>query len=182
LTAKKSVLPVIRAFSRHARKYDLRLEFVGDGPEKAAACEIVHSLDLQDKIKFLGVLEHEEVQKKLRSAMIYMQNFRTAANGDTEGMPGVIQEAMACGLPIITTRHAGIPEHVTDGETGILVEPEDEIGFAAALDQLCQSINQRRKLGESAREYAVVNLDYRRQFERLEVFMGLAVLPSNVCA
>ena len=80
---------------------------------------------------------------------------------------------MACGLPIVTTRHAGIPDHLEDGINARLVEPGDVDGFASAINELCSSVPQQERLGRAARNYAVENLDYRISHQRIEQFMGL---------
>lgn len=173
LVGKKSPLPLIRAFAPVAHRNDLRLEIIGDGEQKAPAEALVTELGLGDRVAFLGPLPHAQVRSRLRRAMIYTQHFDTGPEGDSEGMPSVIQEAMACGLPIVTTRHAGIPEHVRDGETGLTVAPGAEAAFGQALERLASSAPLRRQLGQAARDYAVSELDFHLLHQRLERFMGL---------
>ncbi|GGA94404.1 glycosyltransferase [Allosediminivita pacifica] len=173
LVGKKSPLPLIRAFARVAEQHDLRLEIAGDGPETEAAHALIAELGLEKRVFLLGRMPHDALLARMRQAMIYAQHFDTPADGDTEGMPNVIQEAMACGLPIATTRHAGIPEHVHDCETGLLVEPGDELGLGDALGRLAGDGALRDRLGRAAREHAEKELEFRRLYKRLEDFMGL---------
>lgn len=173
LVPKKSPLPLIEAFARVAHRHDLYLEIVGEGPEGRNAEALSRALGVETRVKFFGQLPHHEVHERMRSAMIYIQNFQTASSGDTEGMPNVLQEAMSCGLPIVTTDHAGISEHVQHDTTGLLVPPGDADALAAALDQMACSQSLREKIGQGGRKYAVSRLDYRVLYRRLETFMGI---------
>ena len=173
LVPKKQPLPMIRAFAQVAEAQDLTLEIAGEGPLEKSARALVSSLGMEQRIRFLGRLDHAAVRERMRSAMIYLQNFETPPDGDTEGMPTVIQEAMACGVPIVTTRHSGVPEHVVDGITGRVVEPGDVDGLAGALAALAADPDQRANIARNARAHAVAELDYRALFRRIETFIGL---------
>jgi colanic acid/amylovoran biosynthesis glycosyltransferase len=173
LVEKKTPRPLIQAFAKIADANDLRLEFIGSGPEEATAKALTQELGIAERAIFTGDLSHDEVVTRMAKANFYFQHFQTPENGDTEGMPNVIQEAMACGLPIVTTRHAGIPDHLEDGINARLVEPGDVDGFASAINELCASVPQQERLGRAARNYAVENLDYRISHQRIEQFMGL---------
>ena len=175
MVQKKSPETLLQAFAEIAAKHDLHLEIIGGGSELPKAKKLAGDLGIANRVTFAGQLPHAEVLAKMRTAMLYLQHFQTTANGDTEGMPGVIQEAMACGLPIVTTRHAGIPDHITHGENGLLVEPGDVSAFANAITTLSESPAQRKKLGDAARKYAVDELDYRISHQRIEKFMKAAV-------
>ncbi len=173
LVEKKSPLPLLRAFAKAAKSHDLSLEFIGSGPKEEPARKLAQELGITGRVRFAGDLPHEAVVKRMRQAALYVQHFQTPANGDTEGMPNVIQEAMACGLPIITTRHAGIPDHLKDTINARLLEPGDTDGFAEAICALFSSRAERERLGRAAREYAVAHLDFRISHRRIENFIGL---------
>ena len=173
MVKKKSPETMLRAFAMVADKFDLKLEIVGGGDGLPKAQRIAKELGINDRVIFSDRMRHEEVVKRMAKPMLYLQHFQTSANGDTEGMPGVIQEAMACGLPIVTTRHAGIPDHISDGENGLLVEPGDINAFANAISRLCESQQLRQKLGQTARRYAVEQVDYRISHSKIEKFMGM---------
>ncbi len=174
MVEKKSPLPLIRAFAKSANEHSLTLEFIGDGPLEGRAKGLAQELGIADRITFHGRMPHEKVIERMRNAMMYVQHFQTSENGETEGMPGVISEAMACGLPVITTRHGGIPDHLSNGVNSILLEPGDEDGFANALLEMSKSLQIRQKLGAEAREYAITHLDYRISHRKIEEFMGIA--------
>lgn len=173
LVAKKSPEVMIRAFATQCEKYDLRLEIIGSGNYRSIAEKLVDTLGVNHRVKFCGHLPHEEVLERMKAASFYFQHFQTPKNGDTEGMPNVIQEAMSCGLPIVTTRHAGIPDHLEDGVNGLMVEPNDVKSFSNAIARVANSEELQSKLGNCARNYAVNNLDYRISHLKIEKFLGL---------
>lgn len=173
LVEKKSPRHLIRAFAPVAETNNLVLDFIGSGPELEPARALAKELGIAERTRFSGSLPHREVVARMRRASLYLQHFHTPENGDTEGMPNVIQEAMACALPIVTTRHAGIPDHLQDRKTALLVEPRDAPAFTRAISELCNSPQLGRKLGQAAREYALANLDYRISHQRIETFMGI---------
>jgi colanic acid/amylovoran biosynthesis glycosyltransferase len=90
-----------------------------------------------------------------------------AADGDSEGMPVSILEASAAGLPVVSTRHAGIPEIVVDGETGFLVEERDVPGMAKAMERLLADPSLATMLGENARRRVAEHLSMDASIARL---------------
>ncbi|MCC2095898.1 MAG: glycosyltransferase [Hyphomicrobiales bacterium] len=173
LVRKKAPHLLLRAFASLAEAHDLRLEIIGDGDERARTEKLARELGVSHRVNFAGYLPHDEVVARMRRAEIYVQHFMTAADGDSEGMPNVIQEAMACGLPIVTTRHAGIPDHIEDGVTGFLVDEGDLAGFAAAWEKLACDKAARHSTCEAARKYAEEKLDFRVCHARIEAFLGI---------
>lgn len=173
LVAKKSPEVMIRAFARQCEKFDLHLEIIGSGNHREMAENLAQTLGVGERVVFRGHLPHSEVVERMKAASFYFQHFQTPKNGDTEGMPNVIQEAMSCGIPIVTTRHAGIPDHLEDGVNGLVVEPNDVDGFSNAIAKVASSKELQTKFGRNARDYAVNNLDYRISHQKIERFLGL---------
>jgi glycosyltransferase involved in cell wall biosynthesis len=172
LVGKKDPLTALEAFAKVARTHDdLRWTIAGTGPLEASFRKRAESLGLGGRIDLPGALSHDEVANLMCRATAYFQAFRTAPDGDCEGMPSVIQEAMAAGRAIVTTRHAGIPEHIVDGETGLLSDEGDVDGLASALGHVVASSELRNRLGRAARAHAEAELDYRTLYSRLEEFM-----------
>lgn len=123
---------------------DFRLTLVGDGPSlskcRAAAASV------GDLILFEGAVERGDVRRFLAQADIFCLPSRW------EGMPGSVMEAMVAGLPVVGTQVNGIADLVVDGETGLLVPPEDPEALAGALQGLLEDPEQRRRMGEGGRE------------------------------
>ena len=98
----------------------------------------------------------------------------TAAYGDMEGLPLVVVEAMATGLPVIGTRHSGIPEAVLDGDNGLIVEERDDAGLAEAIAEMTDPA-ARSRFGRRSRKIAVERFDHPRLIASLiERFRAMA--------
>jgi colanic acid/amylovoran biosynthesis glycosyltransferase len=144
-----------------------RALFIGDGPllEQVRARAAQLGLDAW----FRGALPPAEVYPLLAASRMLAAPSRTAADGDTEGLPTTIVEAAAMGLPVVATRHSGIPEAVLDGETGLLSPEGDRSALAANLRRLLDDADLRDRLGKQARENALANFDLAVQSRRLEL-------------
>ena len=106
---------------------------VGDGPLLSVVQERAHQLGLEHLVQFPGVLSPDAVAQEMRRARVFVQHSRTAEDGDEEGCPVSVMEAQLCGLPVVATRHGGIPDVVVDQQTGRLVEEGDHRGMAEAM-------------------------------------------------
>jgi len=169
LVPKKAPLTTIDAFAVAARSHKgLRLEIIGEGELEAACRSRVAALGLAGRVQLLGRRSHEFVASRMSVASIYMQHSVTAADGNTEGTPTAIQEAMAAGAAIVSTRHAGIPEVVVDGHTGLLVDEHDMDAYAAGLLRLATDHAFRLRLAAAARRFAQSELEVTRLHLRLE--------------
>ncbi len=121
-----------------------------------------------------------------RQADIFTLPSVVARNGDKEGIPGTIVEAMASGLPVVSTCHAGIPEIIQSGQHGILVEERDVPALAAAYAALIDHPSLRQHLGQAAASHALQDLDLQRRTPYLEKIYSQvsrrARLPRRRCA
>jgi glycosyltransferase involved in cell wall biosynthesis len=175
LIPKKDPFSALSAFATAAAKHpELRWTIVGAGPLQAPIRERIDRLGLTDRITLMGIVPHHQVADLMCTAGVYLQAFRMAPDGDCEGMPSAIQEAMAAGRAIVTTRHAGIPEHIRDGQNGLLYDEGDADGLARGLDTVLTSADLRKRLGMAARAHAESALDNRVLIERLERFLSAA--------
>jgi glycosyltransferase involved in cell wall biosynthesis len=131
-----------------------RLRMIGKdgGGELFEACHIlVKALKIEDRVDFLGILPPEEVFKEMKNARIFLQHsVTTPLNEDKEGTPVSVMEAMACGLPVIATRHAGIAELIIHNENGFLVEEYDYLQMAKEMIRVCKDDMVISLIGKNA--------------------------------
>jgi glycosyltransferase involved in cell wall biosynthesis len=128
-----------------ARGVDARVTFVGDGPARPALERAIAHRDLGDRVTLTGALGAADVRRHYAEADVFcLPSF-------AEGLPVVLMEAMACGLPVVTTWIAGVPELVRHGDDGLLVPPADAERLADALARLAGDEAQRRRLGAAGR-------------------------------
>lgn len=129
----------------------VRFTIVGDGPEKQSLANLASSMGVTDLVTFAGAVPHDSVKLYLKSATIFCMPFRRTPSGDQDSLSLVLMEAMASGVPVISTRLGAIPEIIDDGETGILVTPEDADGLAEAIDRLSKSTELQERYRQAAR-------------------------------
>ncbi|MEM9886965.1 MAG: glycosyltransferase [Bacteroidota bacterium] len=136
---KKGHIYTIQAFYRLRQQLPtvpVRLVFLGDGDTLSACKSLADSLGLSDCIEFRGFQDTAAIFNALDTAHCFVHHSITAENGNQEGIPNAIMEAMAMELPIISTYHAGIPELVEDGKHGYLVEEKDVDAYAAKMQDI----------------------------------------------
>ena len=144
-----------------------RLVMVGDGPLLDRCKRLVKSLEIEDRVEFLGSLSPERVQAELASASVFVQHSSTSSDGDKEGWPVAVAEAAARSLPVVATRHASIPEQVPHGECGLLCEEGDWQEMARHLVRLARDPDERTEMGKAARS-RMESIRVERQVVKLE--------------
>ncbi|MCX6954453.1 MAG: glycosyltransferase, partial [Verrucomicrobia bacterium] len=145
-----------------------RLTMIGDGPMLAACREWVAKKGIAAAVTFAGVQSRAEVSRHMSESGIFVQHSVTAANGDSEGLPLAVLEAGAHGLPVISTKHAGIPDAVRDGVDGLLGTEKDVKAMAVAMLRLANDPALAAKLGGAFRARVSENYSRRRSIERLQ--------------
>ncbi len=169
LTEKKGFEFGIRAFFELlARGYDLTLEIIGTGPLEKRLKKIVTQLKIDKYVKFCGALAHDLVLKKMHEADILLAPYVTAKNGDSEGIPNILKEALAAGLPCVSTRHAGVPEIIVDGVNGFLVNEKAVIMLSRKLEELIKTPDLAEKFAHKGRERAEKMFNITTQLPKLE--------------
>lgn len=152
LVEKKGPLLTLRAFAAVHRKHpEARLRLIGDGPLRRECTSLVRALGLEKAVTILGTQPHAVVSEELRQARGFVQHSVEASSGDREGTPVAVLEAGATGLPVVSTRHGGIPDVVIDGDTGFLVAEGDVAAMAAAMERLVADPVLASRLGDAAR-------------------------------
>lgn len=171
LVTKKGTAQLIEAFADVIREVPAaRLAILGGGPLEGALRRQAAGLGLAGSIRFAGHLGRDDVAAWMRRASVLAVPSTTGASGDAEGLPNVVVEAAASGLPVVATNHAGIPEAVPDGVTGLLVPERDGAALAQALAALLRDADRRDRMAEAARRRAVAKFDAAKQMERLETY------------
>lgn len=132
---------------------------VGDGPLKDSLKESIDKADADGRIKILGWKTQEEIVELMRTSHLFLAPSVTDDQGDQEGVPVVLMEAMATGLPVISTHHSGIPELVRDGESGFLLPEGDERGIKEKISLLIKNPTLRAEMGRKGRNQVIENFD-----------------------
>jgi colanic acid/amylovoran biosynthesis glycosyltransferase len=159
LVEKKGIAYALEAIAiARSRLPSLQYSIVGDGPLLCELKDLVATRNLVDVVTFHGSLDNESLRSMMLTQHCLLVPSVTAADGDMEGLPVVIMEAMALGLQVIATRHSGIPELVTDGVTGRTVPERDALALAGALLELSKTPELWPTM--SARARAVVEHDF----------------------
>jgi colanic acid/amylovoran biosynthesis glycosyltransferase len=172
---KKAPLTTIEAFARVAAEFPTRrLEMIGDGPLFEDASRLAAARGLAERVRFLGLQPHDAVRARMARAAVFLQHSVIDAEGNEEGLPIAIQEAMASGAVVVSTRHAGIPDAVVEGETGFLVDEGDLGGYAAALRRLLADDALRARLATAARRRAETTFDTQVLQSRVEEVIAAA--------
>lgn len=167
LVEKKGVAYLLRAMREvQDAEPDTRLTLAGDGPLRAELEALACSLNL--RCTFLGRQSPEEVRGLMARADVFCLPSVTARNGDTEGLPTVLVEAQAMGLPAVTSDSAGNPEAVRHEQTGLVVPEKDERALARALLRLLREEQTWRRFSLAAREWTLDRFDARKQARVLE--------------
>lgn len=134
---KKGLMTSIRAMAVLRDKgWPVRLTLAGDGPEKPNMESLIDELGLRQNVTFSGFLDNEQLLAAMREQDVFLHPSVITASGDQEGIPNSILEAMGQGLPVVATRHGGIPEVIEDGLNGMLVSTAEERLVAEAVERL----------------------------------------------
>lgn len=164
---KKGVPDLIRAFGMLTVNQIVQLDLVGTGPEEDLCRKLVEENQLEQRVVFHGWKSQREVKDLLQQVDVFVLNSRVASNGDSEGLPVGILEAMAMGLPVVSTYHAGIPYEVDHQITGILVKERDTKALTIALNSLLQDAHQRKVMGAAARAKAETTFSMEQMHTKL---------------
>jgi glycosyltransferase involved in cell wall biosynthesis len=167
-TEKKAPDLLLRSFHKALQKVpEAQLLMIGNGELSKKVKKTINELKINDAVQILDWQTPEEIALQLKSARAYVQHSRTAKNGDSEGTPNSILEASACGLPIISTKHAGIKEAVIHNVTGFLVEEEDWNLMGDYMIELLENPAKASKMGTAARKHIIENYSLNSQNAQL---------------
>lgn len=176
MVPKKGPILLLDAFRRAAGKdTSLHLDMIGGGELFPAAKQFVQAFGLGDRVTLHGEQPAQRVRELLAQADIFLHHaIVDPVTGDEEGLPVSILEAMAAALPVVATRHAGIPEAVVDGRTGLLCDEGDSAGMAELIVRLAREPALGRAMGQAGWERARERFSWARERRELLALMGLS--------
>ncbi|MFQ5604699.1 MAG: glycosyltransferase family 4 protein [bacterium] len=152
LIEKKGFADLIAACAQlKSRKRNFTCQIAGDGPLRGFLHRLIDQSGLHDCVQLLGVKTPAELIELYQRADVFVLPCCITEDGDRDGVPNVILEAMAMELPVVSTCISGIPEAVQDGETGLLVQPNQPAEIARAIEDLFSSPTRARQMGQAGR-------------------------------
>jgi colanic acid/amylovoran biosynthesis glycosyltransferase len=177
LVEKKGIAYAIQAMARVARVHpDASYTVIGDGPLRGDLEQAARDCGLGSRVAFLGARPHQEIARMLDDCHILVAPSVTAGDGNEDAPVNALKEAMAMGLPVVGTRHGGIPELVEDGVSGVLVPERDPDELARALLDLMARADQWPQMGRAGRAAVERSYDLERLNDELEsLFLELVV-------
>jgi len=153
MVEKKGFPFLIRACKHlYDQGHRVRCVIIGAGTQEAALRRMIHDLGMEDWIELPGWLDQTEIKTFLKKATVFVLPCVVAADGDRDGIPAVLMEAMAMAIPCVSTTISGIPELIADDHSGLLVPEKDEIALAGALRRLLDDPQLAHRLGQDGRE------------------------------
>jgi colanic acid/amylovoran biosynthesis glycosyltransferase len=154
---KKGLKYAVRAIADLDTEREIRYSIAGDGERRDQIEELIEEVGAEDRIDLLGWQSQERISELMNESHLFLLPSVTTESGGKEGTPTVLLEAQYSGLPVVSTYHAGIPEIVKDGKSGILVPERDVESLTEALNNLIEIPNQWGEMGRSGRKYVEEN-------------------------
>lgn len=184
MVSKKAPILTLDAFRRAALACPhLHLDYIGGGELLPAARQFVQAFGLEDRVTLHGPQSSDFVQAHMREADIFVQHSVVDPDtGDEEGLPVALLEAMGLALPVVATRHAGIPEAVLEGQTGFLVDEGDSAAMGDHIIALAADPDLRSRMGQASWARAKERFTWERERADLLRVMGLSLAEKEAAA
>jgi colanic acid/amylovoran biosynthesis glycosyltransferase len=165
----------LRAFAVFWKRYpNASLTIAGDGPLRGSLEKLATDLGMGSRVRFAGFVDQSTLLTLYQNSHLFLHPSEQTPDGNREGVPNSLLEAMATGLPCISTRHGGIPEAVAHLESGVLVPESDLAGIENWLDRLAADDRLRDSLGKRAAQTIKEKFDLATQIEKLEeIYLSL---------
>lgn len=171
LIPKKGLPTSLKAFANFVQIYPkARFTIAGEGPMRQDLAKAVQDLGLGEQVRFSAFLDQSQLRALYEDSHIFVHPSEQPEDGNQEGIPNSMLEAMATGLPVAATQHGGIPEAVIDGQTGYLVAERDHKALAKALLRLAGDLTTWRKMGQAATAAVAENFELSKQIHVLESY------------
>jgi len=169
LIEKKGLKTTLRAFAKFGKEFPgARLTIAGEGPQLKELQALARELQIDGVVDFAGFVSQEELRELFNEAHIFLHPSETGRDGNQEGVPNSMLEAMASGLPVFATWHGGIPEAVENNISGILVNERDYRALADGLIETAKSPARLRAMGRMASENVAKKFSQAEQTRWLE--------------
>ena len=169
LIDKKGLSGTLQAFARFLRQYpNSTLTIAGEGPLLGELQHLARELEVDQRVSFTGFVSQEQLRDIFYASHIFLHPSETGPDGNQEGIPNSMLEAMASGLPVFATQHGGIPEAIENGVSGVLVPERDGKALARALFEAAQDRHFLSGIGRGGAEAVAEKFDQSTQVERLE--------------
>ena len=169
LIEKKGLPVTLRAFAVFLGKYpNATLTIAGEGPMLGELQQLARELNVDARVSFTGFISQEQLRDIYYRSHIFLHPSQTGHDGNQEGIPNSMLEAMASGLPVFATQHGGIPEAIENGVSGVLVPERDDDALARALLGAAEDPVFLSRIARSGAEVVRKNFDLRAQAQRLE--------------
>jgi len=181
LIAKKGLPTTLRAFAAFTAKYpDARLTIAGEGPLLEELRQLAAQLNIAGRVSFAGFLQQPALKALYESAHAFVHPSEMGVDGNQEGVPNSMLEAMASGLPVLATQHGGIPEAVTNGKSGMLVSEGDHAALAEAMLSLAANLETYRAMSLAAHQEVSEKFEQSAQVRRLEEYYLELINPIGL--
>ena len=178
LIKKKGIETTLRAFAQFAARHpESSLTIAGDGPLRGELEKIARDLNIATRVNFTGFLSQPQLRELFQRSHIFLHPSETGPDGNQEGVPNSMLEAMASGLPVFATTHGGIPEAIENGLSGILVPERDANALALALLLAADKSEQLSALAQRGAESVAEKFEQRAQVRKLEEIYFEAMTP-----
>lgn len=161
------------------RAIKFRCEIVGKGPQESALRSMITELNLTDCVQLTGPKPQDEIVMAFRRAAVFVLPCIVGADGNRDGLPTVLLEAMAMRVPVVSTDLTGVPEIVDNNVTGLLVPQNDPVELAEALTRLLRNPELRERMGQAARERVVRQFDLTKNVAVLREWLLGKEQPSS---
>jgi glycosyltransferase involved in cell wall biosynthesis len=180
LRKKKGFLCLIEACRRLVEAgYRFQCDIVGYGPDWAKLATLIDRSRLTGIVRLCGKMTHGELVALYRRTAVFVLPCRIDEDGDRNGIPNVLMEAMTFSIPVVSTQVSGIPELIEEGRSGLLVEPDNPAALFEVLQRLLDRPGLRRRLGEAGKERVVATFAAPRHIGRLKELLADALLPDH---
>ena len=168
MTEKKGLPTVYRALKIMAeRQIPFQHTLIGDGDDREKILQLIKELKLESYCSWLGTTTHNEVLEQFRKSDLFVLGCEIANSGDRDGIPNVLVESLAMGVPVVSTNVSALPEILKDKQTGLTIEPGDSHALADAMTHLLEDTQLREKVIENGKKLVHGSFDNKKLIDHL---------------